>query len=437
MKALLTTLKTLSWSEVLGSAKALVADSARGDILATISVSLVLYENSLINTLNGEYRQVVPEQGLTRDQVIARCARQLVTPRDEVQGILLLLPPTEFVSTRFSLAVSGESLLRSALKLQAHTLLPAYDEELLLGVNASKSEGVALWYPTLGADSLFSAFEAQGLFLAAIMPRTLAMAGTYAQDKELLLIDEDSMHLCHMEVRDGAIRSHHTITQADLRQEEFAQQWQAEESKAIATTRIRAGGREDWSAQRALVTPLANYCFLAKGAEQYGRNLMLKKQKRFGAIAAGVVVGLLFLPLLFTWMQMFVLDLRVESLREESAVARQSQAAVYAMEDEWGVIADFPRQDVGQILLTLNQLMSNSLVSFDLDKGVVDISGHSQDPALLVEQLSEFEQFYDVGQSRSSSGGEGGVRGDRFGIRMNLNGVDFPAYELKYPAVEQ
>src|SRR5690242_5479975 len=111
MKALLTTLKTLSWSEMLGSAKALVADSARGDIVATISVSLVLYENSLINTLNGECRQVVPEQGLTRDQVIARCARQLVTPRDEVQGILLLLPPTEFVSTRFSLAVSGESLL--------------------------------------------------------------------------------------------------------------------------------------------------------------------------------------------------------------------------------------------------------------------------------------------------------------------------------------
>lgn len=437
MKSLLTTLKTYSWPDLLGSAKALVTDSARKDILATVSVSLVLHENMLINTLNGEYRQVMPEADASREQVLARCARQLITQRDAAQGILLLLPPNEFVSTRFHLAVTGESLLRSSLKLQAHTLIPACEDELLLGVDASKSEGVALWYPEHDADALFNAFEAQGLFLAAVMPRTLAMVNAEQLQKEILLIDEDSVHHCQMEIRDGAIRSCHIVTTTDLQQEEFVQQWQAEIAKSVANARVHASATDYWNARRALVEPIANYCFFARGAEVFGRGLMREKQKRAAAIAAGFVVLLLFLPFLGNWVQMAILDWRVDSLRDESAQARQSQAAVYAMEDEWGVIAEFPRQDVAQILLTLNQLISNSLTSFAVDKGVVDISGRTQDPALLVEQLSEREQFYDVGQSRSSSGGEGGVLGDRFGIRLHLNGVDFPAYEEKYSPVQQ
>lgn len=454
MKSLLTTFKTFSWQGLQSAARGLVADSARQDILATVKVSLVLYENTLINTANGEYRELkraqdepraagevraegeepveTPEE--TRAQLLARYARQLVSMRDEAQGILLLLPPSEFLSTRFSLALTGENLLRSSLKLQAHTLIPAYEDELLLAVNASKSEGVALWYPAHEADALFEAFAAQGLFLAAIEPRTLALPPAELQDKDLLLVDEDGAHICQMEIREGAIRAHHVVTQTDLQQEEFAQQWQSEIARVVAPTRIDATSREFWHGRRQLVTPLANYCFLAKGAEQYGRNLLLQKQKRFGAMAAGVFVALLFLPFVINWLQIAILEMQVASLREESAVARQSQAAVYAMEDEWGVIADFPRQNVSQILLTLNQLMSYSLTSFSVDKGVVNIVGHSQDPALLVEQLSEVELFYDVGQSRSSSGTGGADRGDRFGIRMNLNGVDFPAYEAKYPS---
>jgi hypothetical protein len=107
------------------------------------------------------------------------------------------------------------------------------------------------------------------------------------------------------------------------------------------------------------------------------------------------------------------------------------------MEDEWGVIAEFPRQDVASILLTLNTLIDSSLSTFSINKGVVDITGFAQDPALLIEQLAELEDFYNVGQSRSSSGGNSAARGDRFGIRFNINGVDFPAYETKYPASQQ
>ena len=107
------------------------------------------------------------------------------------------------------------------------------------------------------------------------------------------------------------------------------------------------------------------------------------------------------------------------------------------MEDEWGAVAGYPRQNVAKVLLTLNQSIHSSLTTFALNKGVVDLSGFAQDPALLVEQLAEREEFHEVGQSRSSSGADGGTRGDRFGIRLNLSGVDFKKYEALYPAVKQ
>jgi hypothetical protein len=437
MKALRATLSKYSLAELLAAGRMLLADSAHQDILASIKVSLVLYEGLLLNTLNGEYRQISTEGEQSREEAIALAARQLVGVREDVQGILLLLPTAEFISTRYHLALSGESLLRSALTLQAHTLIPAYDHELLLGLNGRSQEGVALWYPARSAEALFLAFQAEQLFLAALMPRTLALANSEQHEQDLLLLDEDASHLIQMELRAGALRSHFALAQSDLQQSEFAEQWQAEAAKVAPAQRLRCNTQEAWNARRDCVVPLEDYCFFPKGAEQYGRKLLQQKQKRLAAYAAGVVVVLLFLPFLSNWIQMAWLQSQVESLREDSTDARGSQAAVYAMDDEWGVIADYPRQDVAQVLLTLNQAINSSLSSFALDKGVVDITGYAQDPALLMEQLAEREEFYDVSQSRSSSGSDGGERGDRFGIRFSLSGVDFAGYEASHPAVKQ
>ena len=157
-----------------------------------------------------------------------------------------------------------------------------------------------------------------------------------------------------------------------------------------------------------------------------------------GGVASIVAMFLLFLPFLINWVQIALLEAQVEDLREASAVARQSQAAVYEMEEQWGVIAEFPRQDVGQTLLSLNELIDASLSTFAIDKGMVDITGFAQDPAVLIEQLAEREEFFDVGQSRSSSSGdESSARGDRFGIRFSLSDIDFKAYEAKHPVIEQ
>src|SRR5690606_26682177 len=177
----------------------------------------------------------------------------------------------------------------------------------------------------------------------------------------------------------------------------FSEQWQAEVAKIGAVTR-HARGAETWRELRRVVRTQAPYSFFPAGAEQTGRELVSHRQRRVLNIAAAVVVAALFLPFLNNWVQVQILESRVENLREASADARAAQAAVYQMEDEWGVVAEYPRQDVSRVLLTLNELIDSSLSSFEIDKGVVDISGFAQDPALLIEQLAEREDFYNVSQ---------------------------------------
>ncbi len=437
MKALRATLSKYSLAELISAGRLLLADSVHQDVLGSIACSLVLQDDVLINTINGEFRPLTIEPGQRREVAIAQAARLLVGLRAQSHGILLLLPPSDFISSRYQLSLKGESMVRSAIALQAHTLIPGYDEELLLGINAQSSEGVALWLPARTAEALFVAFQAEQLFLAALMPRTLALPTAEQLQQDLILQDEDASHLAQMEFRAGVVRCQLVITQQDLEQPAFAEQWQNETAKAAPALHIRCGNREFWNSKRSLIVARENYCFFPKGAEQFGKQKLLQKQKRLGTIAAGVLVVLLCLPFVGNLIQSLWLQSQVNQLREASADARRSQAAVYAMEDEWGAVAGYPRQNVAKVLLTLNQSIHSSLTTFALNKGVVDLSGFAQDPALLVEQLAEREEFHEVGQSRSSSGADGGTRGDRFGIRLNLSGVDFKKYEALYPAVKQ
>lgn len=437
MKAIRATLDSLSIRELSNLVGSVYAASAHRDVLAGINTSLVLFDQVLINTASGEYRQVAQdEKGKTQAEQIAASAKQLLAGREDSASILLLLPPADFIATRFTMGISGEKLLRSALMLQVHTLVPAYEEPLLLGLNGGSADGVALWYPARNAEALFMAFRDQGLFLATLMPRSLALLQTSTSSDDSLLIDEDALHITQLECRGGIIKSLLSINQIDLQQEEFAAQWNTECSKVAPAAKIRSNDQESWAGLRQVFKAVESYCFFPAGAEQVGRNLITNKQKKLGAIAGLAVVALLCLPFLSNWIRIAILQSQVETLRVESTEARRSQTAVYEMEEQWGAVLEYPRQDVGQILLSLNGLIENSLSSFALDKGAVDIVGFAQDPAVLIEQLAEREEFYDVGQSRSSSSGNSELMGDRFGIRMSVSGIDFPGYEAKYPVAE-
>jgi hypothetical protein len=404
------------------------AASAQSRLLASIDTTLVLFGDELINSANGESRRLTADDGLSMSGRIARAARSLLPGTGA--HILLLLPASDFIGTRFTLGVQGESLLRSALSLQAASLLPAYEKPLLLALNGQRGEGIALWYPEEQATSLYQAFAAEGLALVALQPRVLA-AGTLLEGGSGNLSDEGEYQLTQVALQQGVVRSWSVVHRRDLDNATFREQWQAELADLEQGPRL-ALQRDYWGQLRIRLQPLPAYCFFPAGAIARGKQLLALQQRKAAALAAAVIVGLLILPFASNWVRSAMLEREVAALQDASTEARRSQAAVYEMDDTWGLLAEYPQQDVATLLQTLDGLIDNSLSSFVLNKGVVDISGFSPDPALLIEQLSEQELFYNVGQSRGTSGSGASNRGDQFGIRMNVSGVDFPAYESKY-----
>ena len=436
MKGLRAKFNSLSLSDLGAGLRALQVASVQRAVLDNLTVSVVLYDDLVINTSNGEYRQLTQAAGDDLSTCIASATSALLGSSIQGQRVLLLLPPSLFVATRYSLTVHNEKLLRSALSLQAHSLIPAYEHKLMLGVAGNQGVGVALWYPEQSASKLFDSFREQGVLLGAIMPRTLALLELDAGAELQRIQDTDSTHQSVLVFEDGVIRSLLTISKRDLAQDVFIQQWQQNIDDSVNAKMTRVLQASDWTALRRQVAPMRGYAFIPQGAESSGSHAIRKKQQKWGAIAATVLVGVLCLPFLANAVQKVMLQSELEKYQVLSATARESQATVIALENSWGAIADYPQQDVGKVLLTMNSFIDNALSSFTISKGVVDISGYAQDPALLIEQLSEREEFYDVGQSRSSSAGNIGSRGDRFGVRLNVSDVDFPAYEAQYPATQ-
>lgn len=425
MKIDLSVLERFSLRDLPANLSFLYQSAARRDVLKGVQFSLVLFEQRLINTATGESRELKLEEGTSRAVALARAARNLVPSTSASPSILLLLPPCDFVGTSYSMHVNGESLVRSALQLQAHALIPAYEDKLLLGVNARHSEGVAFWYPAARTAELFEAFAERGLFLAALMPRSLALTEVEGPQR-VLIHDEDSRNLSVLLMEDDAVSRLLTVSRRDLEQEEFARQWEHATSQLHGERVFTFATAEDWARLRRRIEPRESYCFLPDGSLAQGRRLEAVKRRKFAAGLAAAALVVLCLPFVSNWLQIQRLERVLENHLEMSSQARALQESVLAMEDEWGAIHEYPRQDIVGVLRALNGVIEGTLQSFRLNKGVVDITGFAQDPAFLVTQLAELEEFYNVGQSRT-------VTSDRFGIRMNVRGVDFESYESRYP----
>lgn len=434
MKPSFSALGNLPFRSLPDKLATLFRSGARRDLLAGVDLSLVLYEQRLVNSASGEYRELPASGEISRAAAIARAARALQHGGKELPRILLLLPPSDFVATHFEMAISGESLIRSALQLQAHTLLPGYDDPLLLAAEARRNQGVALWYPAGRADALFEAFREEGLFLSAIMPRSLALAPPAASAGPVLLHDEDSQHLSLLQVEGGAIRQFRSVSKRDLEQEAFAQQWEEASAELQGEETFIADRLDDWTALRERIPARPAYCFLPSGSLQRSRTLEQGRRRQVGLRVALGAVLLLCIPFLANWLQIMGLERRLADYREESAPTRELRDAVFAMEEEWGAVADYPQQNVAQVLLTLNQAIQNSLRTFDLDKGNLRISGFSQDPGALVAQLARREEFINV-SSGNISGGNSSARGYSFDIQMGLRSANFGEYERQYPLV--
>jgi hypothetical protein len=116
----------------------------------------------------------------------------------------------------------------------------------------------------------------------------------------------------------------------------------------------------------------------------------------------------------------------LESQRELSIEARQDQAVVVSFENEWGPINDFPVQQVGDAMFTLQSVLSpDRLSSLEVSEGVVRIQGTSQEPQAILERLEQNPMFTEVAFSRATNN-------SRYYIDLRISTVNFEAYMVRY-----
>jgi len=412
--------------------QAFLPSGNHSEILEDVDTSLLLFDKSLINTATGNTAEITQQGEEHFFDAMARSARALQS-KSESSRILLLLPTNDFIATSFNMNVGGEKLVRSALELQSHSLIPAYDENLLLAVNAKNQEGVALWFNEGETNRLFRAFEKQGLFLSAIMPRSLALADKENdEDKVILINDEEGQTISFLQIKSDSILRLLTVNKADLEQDVFAKQWELETGQLKGESVKNMTALADWQSLNRTVEPVPQYCFLPAGAIEEEKRINFSRKSKAAGVVAACMVLLLFAPFVSNWLTIRDLQNELDRVQEMTAEPRRLQASIFDMEEEWGAMDEYPDQDIANVMVSLNEVIQSSLTSFSINEGVIDITGSTDDPAYLVELLAEKEEFYNVGQSTNTRGG-----GSQFGIRMNLSSVDFEAYEEKYPIISQ
>lgn len=445
-------------------------------VLSRINVVLMVFDNRLYHPDTGRWHNIdddvegahspdesadspvkvahSPVNSVGSASRIARAAATLLAGADKGDGthntsrnsavhVLLLLPPADFLATQVNLPGVAPAAVRPALQLQADSLIPGFDDPLSLAVHAAgqsrsaSAEGsaeshMAFWLPTATLNALHQAFADQSLFLAAVMPRPAVLLGQH--HGAAVFDDQDSQHHGVLLHSDGVIRQGLQTSLADLEAPDFNEQWQAE---VAALTGSAPTARKLHSADGYLNSiqqqvrdgsPRPEYSYAMVPAAALAARHQFDKGKRLwqaaAVIAAVMVVGVI--PFLIQSIQLRSLGNTLAEQQELAAPARADQLAVRDFESRWGVLTEFPRQDVPAMLLALQAEVSpNVLTSLELDEGYISIEGESNDPQGLLQQLEMNPMFTEVDFARATSN-------NRFYIDLRLTTVNFPAYQEWY-----
>ena len=404
----------------------------RAHLLKQVNCVLMVHDDRLYDLSNGAWRSL--QQGIESAMVdgLAAAARELLAHGTEPRRVLLLLPSSHFIATAVTMPGVARENLPSALQLQAPILLPSYEGTLTLAINAaardSEYQDIALWTDEGRLNALFDAFAAQDLLLAAVLPRALAALTAPLGQETLVVEDTDASSITHLVYRKGVLCSWLQVERADLQDPELLAQWKE------ATGLAQAGGlrvqtlanAQDWVEQRSPAHWDAFYCFLPEGAQAVRRQLEKGHRFKLAGVAAAAAGVLLASPFLWQAVHIRTLESTLASQQTLSADARANQAVVRDFEHRWGVLNEFPRQDVAQTLLQLQNVLSPSVLSsLELVEGALQIEGESPDPQSLLQQLERDPMFTGVDFARATSN-------NRYYIEMRLSTVDFDGYRERY-----
>lgn len=417
-------------------------------VLRRVNVILMVFDDRLHHLESG--RSAPFAGAVASAEAIATAAAGLLADtgagsskagaRQEIQhNVLLLLPPADFLATPVDLPGVAANALRPALQLQADSLLPGFDDPLSLAINieenpepaATADPLTAFWLPTTTLNALYTAFADQSLFLAAVIPRPTLLAD---QRPALVIDDRDRSDQILLSCRHGVVRQCLQTSLTDLHVAAFDQQWQAEAAVVTASApdvlslRSADDYRQAWQQQISDTRHPTGRAYAMVPEAALAARHQFDKGKRLWLAAAvlAAVAALGALPFVVQSLQLRSLQQSLAEQQRLAAPAREAQLAVRDFESRWGVLTEFPVQDVPAMLLALQTEVSPSvLTSLELDAGYISIEGESIDPQGLLQQLEMNPMFTEVDFARATSN-------NRFYIDLRLTTVNFPAYQQWY-----
>tara|TARA_B100000315_G_scaffold215517_1_gene214848 strand:- start:1922 stop:3142 length:1221 start_codon:yes stop_codon:yes gene_type:complete len=398
---------------------------SKRELLNKVDATLLVFDGQLAHMESGEIVEFQDSSTAINPDQLAQACSSLLPEQQKDHSVLLLLPPEEFVATTQDMPGVGRDNLVSALKLQVDSLLPTFSDTLVLAVNPESAEAgsgnTALWVANQRLMKFFEAFKAQNIFLVAIKPRLLNVTGENAN----CVVDEDRQSITAVKLSSNGVVGWWHVNKLDFEQEIFEQQWQQQINEDSTTQLKRFSSTQDYLESSANQSN-REYAFFPSGA------LTARHRVEQGwrlLIAAGIVAALLLLsaiPFIGQSLEFRSLAASLESQWELSIEARQDQAVVVSFENEWGPINDFPVQDVGDAMYTLQSVLSpDRLSSLEVSEGLVRIQGTSQEPQAILERLEQNPMFTEVVFSRATNN-------NRYYIDLRISTVNFEAYMVRY-----
>ena len=401
-------------------------------LLKKVDVVLLVFDDRLYDLSNASWRTLKTEQGKSEQAIIAEAAASLLGEHEQKPSVLLLLPPQEFIATRVNMPGVTKDSLRAALHLQSSVLLPSYESPLVFTVNTYSDpfdgHNTVIWADEGKIDALFSEFHTHGLFLLGVMPRHIAAAQMSTKSGPVLLCEEDSESISAILYQEGVVSEYLQVMRSDLEDPDFARQWQdtiTDLKATVATSHTIADG-SDYCQYSSAEINAGEYSFIPAGARQSLAHEQKGKRIVYAAAAAIIVVLLASSPFLLQSLQLMRLDSALNTLQASSTQAREDQALVREFEISWGVLNEFPRQHIPDVLLQLQSVLSpNVLTSIEIDEGSIEIEGESNDPQSLLQLLEQDSMFTGVDFARATNN-------NRYYIEMRLSTVDYDAYRQRY-----
>ena len=396
---------------------------AQRELLKPVDVTLAIFNRRLHLLESDESKQL--SDVFNPDELAAK-TRELLRHKKEQLSIQLLLPSTHFLATSHVLPDLPKESLISALRLQVEDTLPSFERPIAIAFDSAKaqveSETLVLWHEQETLDKLFESFKRQGLFLAIVKPRILALEFS---GKSSVVLERDEISETLVVFENGQLKVWKQVYTKDLTQDALRERWQAtiSEFQMMPVHEV-----DSCQTLKKVFTASSggNFGFFPIGAIEAKKKMA--RSRRMGFVVAIIIACLCVAvsPFISQSIEFRSAARSLEATRIMSQEARENQQAVVNFERKWGPLNDFPEQQLRQAMFTLQNVLSpERLSSMEVSEGLIKLQGASSDPQAILQRLEQDPLFTEVLFSRATSN-------TRYYIDLRLSLVNFEAYMVRH-----